>query len=83
MGSNGFYKTFIQLDGTSEPVGYRLSYSYGSGDGYHDHQAFRSNKLYKKLTFNPSEKSFMTQIISHIDYFQQNQAVLISASEAT
>jgi iron complex outermembrane receptor protein len=72
VGSNGFYKTFIRLDGTSRPAGYSLSYSHGSGDGYRDHQAFRSNKLYEKLTFNPSEKLSVTQIVSYIDYFQQN-----------
>ena len=72
IGSNGFTKSLIQLDGSHENTDYRISYSHTGGDGYRDHQAFRGNKLYEKINFNPSKKLSITQIISHTDYFQQN-----------
>jgi iron complex outermembrane receptor protein len=72
FGSNGFLKSFVQLDGTHQDIDYRLSYSHTSGDGYRDHQAFHGNKFYEKLNFNPSKKLSVTQIISYTDYFQQN-----------
>jgi iron complex outermembrane recepter protein len=72
IGSNGFAKSLIQLDGTKEEIDYRVSYSRSGGDGYRDHQAFWSNKLYEKINYNPTKKLSITQIISHTDYFQQN-----------
>ena len=72
LGSNGFSKSLLQLDGTKNKVNYRISYSRDKGDGYRDHQAFWSNKIYEKLNFNPTKKLSLTQIISVTDYFQQN-----------
>jgi len=72
VGSHGFYKTLFQLDGSKQPLDYRIGYSRTGGNGYRDHQAFWSNKLYEKVNFHPSEKLLLTQIISHTDYFQQN-----------
>ena len=72
VGSNGFTKSSVQLDGAFEPVDYRLSFSRTDGNGYRDHQAFWSNKLYEKINFHPVDKLTITQIISHTDYFQQN-----------
>jgi iron complex outermembrane recepter protein len=72
IGSNGFSKEFIQLDGSEKTIDYRISYSRTDGAGYRDHQAFWSNKLYQKINFRPSSKLLITQIISHTDYFQQN-----------
>jgi iron complex outermembrane recepter protein len=72
FGSNGFSKTLLQLDGSKNVVDYRVSYSRKDGDGYRDHQAFWSNKLYEKINFHPGSKLFITQIVSHTDYFQQN-----------
>jgi len=72
LGSNGYFKSLIQLDGSHEATDYRISYSRTGGDGYRDHQAFRGNKLYEKINFNPSEKLSLSQIISYTDYFQQN-----------
>jgi iron complex outermembrane receptor protein len=72
IGSNGFKKSLIQIDGSGNVIDYRISYSRTDGDGYRDHQAFWGNKLYEKINFNPSKKLSITQIISHIDYFQQN-----------
>lgn len=71
-GSNGFMKSFIQLNGTHHDLDYRVSYSHTAGDGYRDHQAFRGNKFYEKINFNPSKRLSVTQIISYTDYFQQN-----------
>lgn len=72
FGSNGFDKSLVQLDGSRNDMNYRVSYSHSGGDGYRDHQAFRSNKLYEKINFNPSSKLLITQIISFTGYFQQN-----------
>jgi iron complex outermembrane recepter protein len=72
VGSNGFYKSFLQADGSQGAANYRISYSHSGGDGYRDHQAYRSNKLYEKINFNPSKKLSITQIISYTSYFQQN-----------
>jgi iron complex outermembrane recepter protein len=72
VGSNGFTKSSVQLDGAIEPVDYRLSFSRTDGNGYRDHQAFWSNKLYEKINLHPVDKLSITQIISHTDYFQQN-----------
>ena len=72
IGSNGFKKSLIQIDGSGNVIDYRISYSRTDGDGYRDHQAFWGNKLYEKINFNPSKKLSITQIISHTDYFQQN-----------
>jgi iron complex outermembrane receptor protein len=71
-GSNGFFKTNVQLGGTKNAVDYRIAYSRTDGAGYRDHQAFWGNKLYEKITLRPSEKVSITQIFSHTDYFQQN-----------
>jgi iron complex outermembrane recepter protein len=72
VGSNGFYKSLLQLDGSKDIIDYRISFSRTDGDGYRDHQAFWSNKLYEKTNFYPSDKLKITQVISHTDYFQQN-----------
>ncbi len=72
LGSNGFNKTLIQLNGTENTTDYRLSYTREGGDGYRDHQAFWSNKLYEKVGFKLSDKISVTQILSHTDYFHQN-----------
>ncbi len=71
-GSNKFFKEMAQVDGTQENINYRLSLSREDGNGYRDHQAFWSNKLYEKINFTPSDKLKLTQIVSHTDYFQQN-----------
>lgn len=72
VGSNGFSKSLIQLGGTQKTMDYRVSYSRTDGNGYRDHQAFWGNKLYEKINFYPTKKLFITQTISHIDYFHQN-----------
>jgi iron complex outermembrane receptor protein len=72
MGSNGYLKGLVQLDGSKENMDYRVSYSRTKGDGYRDHQAFWGNVLYEKVNFHPSKKLQLTQIISHSDYFHQN-----------
>ncbi len=72
IGTNGFLRTGLELNGSKGATDYRLSYTHGKGDGYRDHQAFHSDKLYEKLNFHPSEKLSLTQVISHTSYFQQN-----------
>jgi iron complex outermembrane recepter protein len=72
FGSHGFVKSLVQLDGSKDLIDYRVTYSRNGGDGYRDHQAFRSNKLFEKINFHPSDKLSVSQIISHTEYFQQN-----------
>lgn len=72
LGSNGFLKTLAQLNGSNQVMDYRISFTRAKGDGYRDHQAFWTNKLYEKINFHLNEKINVTQIISHTDYFQQN-----------
>ncbi|MBP7215136.1 MAG: TonB-dependent receptor [Candidatus Kapabacteria bacterium] len=72
IGSNGFWKSLVQVDGSKDIMDYRLTYSHSAGDGYRDHQAFWANNFYEKVNFYPSDKLYLTQIISHIDYFHQN-----------
>ena len=72
IGSNGFFKERVQFDGSHEKSEYRISYSRTDGDGYRDHQAYWSNKLYEKLHADLSDKLSVTQIMAHTDYFQQN-----------
>jgi iron complex outermembrane receptor protein len=72
VGSYGFYKTFAQIGGKTEPIDYRFTFSRTGSKGYRDHQGFWSNKLYEKLNFQPGDNLLLTQIVSHTDYFQQN-----------
>ncbi|NPA68812.1 MAG: TonB-dependent receptor, partial [Chlorobi bacterium] len=72
FGSNGFYKTFLQVKGTEGITDYGVFASNSGGDGYRQHQAFRSDKFYEKVSFRFSEKLSVTQIVSHTDYFHQN-----------
>ena len=72
FGSNGFYKSLLQLNGSKKIMNYRVSYSRTGGNGYRNHQAFWGNNLYEKMNFNLSKNLSITQIISHTDYFHQN-----------
>jgi iron complex outermembrane receptor protein len=72
LGSNGFRKSFVQAGGSGDGTDYRVSFSRTDGDGYRDHQAYWSNKLYEKLHLRPVPGLSLTQIVSHTDYFQQN-----------
>ncbi len=72
VGSNGFMKSLVQLDGSKQDFDYRVSYSRNGGDGYRDHQAYWGNKLYEKINFHPIKNLMITQVFSHVDYFQQN-----------
>lgn len=72
IGSYGFTKSLVQIGGSKDYINYRLTYSRTGGDGYRNHQAFWSNKLYEKLNFYPTKKLYITQIAAHTDYFQQN-----------
>jgi iron complex outermembrane receptor protein len=71
-GSNAYTKSFLQVNGKTNDFDYRVSYSRTDGDGYRQHQGFWSNKFYEKVNFQPLENLKITQIFSHVDYFQQN-----------
>lgn len=51
---------------------YRISFSHTAGKGNRNHQAFWGNILYEKINFYPTKKIKITQIVSHMGYFQQN-----------
>lgn len=72
VGSNGFWKTLGQVDGTQGNVNYRVSYSHMQGNGYREHQAFRGDNFSEKLTWKPSTKVKVTQLLTYTSYFNQN-----------
>lgn len=71
-GSNGFWKILGQVDGTQGNVNYRISYSHTQSHGYRDHQSYMSDNLSEKLTWTPSEKLKITQLLNYTSYFNQN-----------
>jgi len=72
VGSNGFWKILGQADGTTGNVNYRISYSHMQGNGYRDHQAYCGDNFSEKLTWNPSSKVEVTQLLTYTSYFNQN-----------
>ena len=72
MGSNGFFKALAQVDGTVDKMKYRASYSNFGGDGYRHHTAFRGQIFNEKMTWQPTEKSKITQLLTISEYFNQN-----------
>src|ERR1039457_7189071 len=72
VGSNGFWKTLGQVDGTESDINYRVSYSHMQGDGYREHQAFMGDIFNEKVNWSPSNKINLTQILSYTNYFNQN-----------
>ena len=71
-GSNGFWKILGQVDGTSKNVNYRVSYSHMQGHGYRQHQAYMGDNFSEKLTWTPSSKLKITQLLTYTNYFNQN-----------
>ena len=71
-GSNGFWKILGQVDGTSKNVNYRVSYSHMQGHGYRQHQAYMGDNFSEKLTWTPSSKLRITQLLTYTNYFNQN-----------
>jgi iron complex outermembrane receptor protein len=72
FGSNGYFKGVAQVDGTSEKLKYRVSYSNYGGDGYRLHTAFRGQVFNEKLTWQPSSNAKITQLLTISQYFNQN-----------
>ncbi|MBU1717895.1 MAG: TonB-dependent receptor, partial [Bacteroidetes bacterium] len=72
VGSYGFWKTLGQFDGTQGNVNYRMSYSHNQGNGYRIHQAFLGDNFSEKITWKPSEKITVTQLLTYTNYFNQN-----------
>ncbi len=71
-GSNGFWKILGQVDGTQGNVNYRISYSHMQSHGYRIHQAYMADNLSEKLTWTPSNKIKVTQLLTYTSYFNQN-----------
>ena len=71
-GSNGFWKILGQVDGTQGNVNYRISYSHVQSHGYRVHQAYMADNLSEKLTWTPSKKIKVTQLLTYTSYFNQN-----------
>ncbi len=71
-GSNGFWKTQGQVDGTRDNINYRISYSHMQGNGYRLHQAFMGDIISEKLSWRPSSKIKVTQLLTYSSYFNQN-----------
>jgi len=71
-GSNGFWKILGQVDGTQDKVNYRISYSHVQSHGYRVHQSYMADNLSEKLTWTPSAKLKITQLLTYTSYFNQN-----------
>ncbi len=71
-GSHGFWKILGQVDGTQKNVNYRVSYSHMQSHGYRIHQSYMSDNLSEKLTWTPSAKLTVTQLLTYTSYFNQN-----------
>lgn len=71
-GSYGFWKSSAQLDGTSGNVNYLISYSHMQSNGYRIHQAYMGDNFYEKISWTPSVKVKITQLLSYTNYFNQN-----------
>jgi len=73
FGSYGFWKALGEVGGTTDGgLDYRVSASREEGDGYRDHSAFNSTKLYAKLGLYNGPTASVTAIVSGISYFTQN-----------
>jgi iron complex outermembrane recepter protein len=71
-GSYGFWKVLGQVDGTQKNINYRVTYSHTQGHGYREHQAFMGDIFNEKMSWTPSNKVKITQILSYTSYFNQN-----------
>ncbi len=71
-GSNGFWKILGQVDGTNKDVNYRISYSHMQGHGYRLHQSYMGDNFSEKLTWTPTPKLKITQLLTYTSYFNQN-----------
>ncbi|HNY02375.1 MAG TPA: TonB-dependent receptor [Bacteroidales bacterium] len=71
-GSNGFWKVLGQVDGTRDNVNYRVSYSHVQSHGYRIHQAYMGDNLSEKITWTPSARVKVTQLLNYTSYFNQN-----------
>jgi iron complex outermembrane receptor protein len=71
-GSYGLYKTLAEAGGTGGALNYRVSLSRAAADGYREHNAFRSDKLYGKLRWTPNPRVEVQQTLGWTDYYEQN-----------
>lgn len=71
-GSYGFWKVLGQVDGTKDNISYRITYSHTQGHGYREHQSFMSDNFSEKLTWTPTPKWRITQMLNYVSYFNQN-----------
>jgi len=71
-GSYGFWKALGQVDGTSDKIDYRVSYSHTQGHGYRAHQSFMSDNFSEKVNWTPTNKIKITQLLTYTGYFNQN-----------
>jgi iron complex outermembrane recepter protein len=71
-GSNGFWKILGQVDGTEGNLNYRISYSHMQSHGYRVHQSYKADNFSEKLTWTPSGKIKVTQLLTYTNYFNQN-----------
>ena len=72
FGSNGFFKLLGQVNGSTDNIDYRVSYSRIGGDGFRDHSAFWGNNFSEKINWKPSDKLNLQQVIYITDYLNQN-----------
>ncbi len=72
VGSNGFWKTLGQVNGSADKSDYRLSYSHTQGYGSRVHQGYYGDVASFKDVWKPSSIITLTPILSYSNYFNQN-----------
>lgn len=71
-GSYGFMKGLGEVDGKTDNLDYRITFSKMKGDGYRNHSAYWGNNMSEKINWKASDKLSITQIFMLTDYFNQN-----------
>jgi iron complex outermembrane recepter protein len=71
-GSYGYWKVLGHVDGIQDKVNYSASYSHAQGHGYREHQSFMADNFSEKLTWTPSTKVSISEVITYTSYFNQN-----------
>ena len=71
-GSNGFYKSRMDLSGIISGVAYSFAMSRTAGDGYRDHSAFWGDNVSSRFGFSPMQKLHLNLTLLGTGYFNQN-----------
>ena len=71
-GSNKFWKSGLQLGGTSSEFNYRVSASRTMGEGYRTHTHFQGDNVYGKVTYTPTNNISITPVLNWTKWYHEN-----------